>query len=224
MDRLYPSEFREIGGLQEVNRLFFHPIGMALVTHINISGEEEFEIIDVWGERGRELKIEDINRRHMDNALHFKERFLSRIQSRIQQVGDPIQRLEGIDDRYTIEDNIYGLGWYTSGNTVVKPEDQDVPECEKRSKYLERKYEGLIGLLTTDVTLNLKFKIVDVVQSRELQEVLFKLNFGWAFVDKPQELRNLESNYIILTDGKLHTISTESDFNVMSQQEYTLPR
>lgn len=36
------KEFRELGFLQEANRMFFHPLGLALSIQINEDGSEEF--------------------------------------------------------------------------------------------------------------------------------------------------------------------------------------
>lgn len=43
------KEFRKEGYLQEVNRLFFHPIGMALSVAVEENGEESFA--EIWDYR-----------------------------------------------------------------------------------------------------------------------------------------------------------------------------
>lgn len=40
--RMTPKEFRAQGYLQELNRLFLHPLGLALETVINEDGSEQF--------------------------------------------------------------------------------------------------------------------------------------------------------------------------------------
>jgi hypothetical protein len=44
--KLTPKEFRELGYLQELNRLFLHPLGLALEVTINPDGTEFFS--GVW--------------------------------------------------------------------------------------------------------------------------------------------------------------------------------
>jgi len=43
------KEFREKGYLQEANRLFFHPLGLALVVSVEKDGSEQLSYI--WDER-----------------------------------------------------------------------------------------------------------------------------------------------------------------------------
>lgn len=43
------TEFRELGFLQEVNRLFFHPLGLALETTVEEDGKEH--ISGLWDYR-----------------------------------------------------------------------------------------------------------------------------------------------------------------------------
>ncbi len=44
-----PKEFRELGFLQEANRLFFHPLGLAMEVVVHEDGTEEFG--GVWDYR-----------------------------------------------------------------------------------------------------------------------------------------------------------------------------
>lgn len=224
MDKMTPGEFRSNGYLQEMNRLFLNPIGLALVTEVDRMGEEVFgDIVDMTGSRDEELKFENFDVTHYENAKAVKAHFLGRIARRKELVGSVIQRIISVDDEYTIEDRNYGIGWYSSGDTDVLPEDVPLCVCGEREKYITRKYDTLIKLLSADQSIGLKFKVVDAEQSRELQEVLFRFNIGWAFVEKTQILRNLEAPYLIVDKGLLHVVSTESDFNVTSQSEYVLP-
>lgn len=43
------KEFREIGLLQEINRLFLHPLGLALSVEVDENGNEELR--DIWDYR-----------------------------------------------------------------------------------------------------------------------------------------------------------------------------
>jgi len=225
MDRMTPGEFRSNGFLQELNRLFLNPLGLAQVIEVDRMGNEVFgDIVDISGSREEELKFDSFDISHFENAKAVKERFLSRINQRKEIVGSVIQRIIDVDDEYTIEDKNYGIGWYTSGDTDVLPEDVPLCSCGERNKYLTRKYDNLIKLLNADQSIGLKFKLTDAEQSRELQEVLFGFNIGWAFVEKTQILRNLEAPYLIVDNGLIHVISTENDFNVTSQSGYDLPK
>jgi hypothetical protein len=47
--RMTPKEFRELGYLQELNRQFLHPLGLALETVIDTAGAETFG--QVWDSR-----------------------------------------------------------------------------------------------------------------------------------------------------------------------------
>ena len=47
--RISAKEFREKGYLQEANRLFFHPLGLALEVIIDENGDEKFG--GVWDSR-----------------------------------------------------------------------------------------------------------------------------------------------------------------------------
>ena len=47
--RMSVKEFREKGYLQEANRLFFHPLGLALEVIVDENGEEQFG--GVWDSR-----------------------------------------------------------------------------------------------------------------------------------------------------------------------------
>ena len=83
------KEFRDFGYLQEVNRRFFHPLGLALV--MDCEGEDD---------RQAQLAIQDF--RHLNEGHQFPESLIS------------IQKAERIEDememrmRYRIKD----LGWY----------------------------------------------------------------------------------------------------------------
>lgn len=51
---LHPTDFRDLGLLQEVNRLFFHPRGLALEVHADEEGRGSmapFMVVGVWDDR-----------------------------------------------------------------------------------------------------------------------------------------------------------------------------
>jgi len=45
------NEFRKLGFLQEANRQFFHPLGLALSVNLNEITGDEIEIGDIWDSR-----------------------------------------------------------------------------------------------------------------------------------------------------------------------------
>ena len=49
LKRMSAKEFRELGYLQELNRQFLHPLGLALMISIDDAGNEKFS--DVWDAR-----------------------------------------------------------------------------------------------------------------------------------------------------------------------------
>ena len=60
------KEFRELGFLQEVNRLFLHPRGLALEVAVGDDGEMRFG--EVWDcrESGIEFHPDDVNHGMVD--------------------------------------------------------------------------------------------------------------------------------------------------------------
>ena len=78
MDQTIIKEFREKGYLQEANRKFFHPLGLALEIKINENGIEELG--GIWDYRDDEegifynIKESSIERK---TAFLEKEKFIS---------------------------------------------------------------------------------------------------------------------------------------------------
>jgi hypothetical protein len=87
------KEFREQGYLQEVNRTFLHPLGLALEVTINTDGTEY--ISGIWDYRGDDEGIhyglidsdeERINRFH-ENSKHVTEQWSTRADKRFAELG-----------------------------------------------------------------------------------------------------------------------------------------
>jgi hypothetical protein len=69
-----PKEFRELGYLQEVNRRFFHPLGLALSIKIDDNGDEYFSgVIDCRDDD--EGYYFDLNNGDLNRVERFKKRF-----------------------------------------------------------------------------------------------------------------------------------------------------
>lgn len=94
------KEFRESGYLQEVNRRFFHPLGLALYTKLQESGEEV--IGGLWDYReDKEGIYYDISNSEQERKDKFKlnEEFISdqleeRSKARIIELGFNIEPIK----------------------------------------------------------------------------------------------------------------------------------
>lgn len=76
------KEFREKGYLQEANRLFFHPLGLALAVNIDENGEETLG--DVWDYRDDpEGMFFGSNELHVDKINHVADLKTSKIKKRL---------------------------------------------------------------------------------------------------------------------------------------------
>jgi len=94
------EEFREKGYLQELNRRFLHPLGLALSINIDENGVETFG--DIWNYRGDDEGIyydllnsddERINK-FKENAQYIDSEFEKRKQKRIEMFGDIIEPIK----------------------------------------------------------------------------------------------------------------------------------
>lgn len=89
------QEFREKGFLQEANRQFFHPLGLALEVGIDKSGDEF--ISGVWDYRddpeGMSYWMKDIEQAEK-KMKYVQELFDSKAELRTQLFGDPVQSVE----------------------------------------------------------------------------------------------------------------------------------
>lgn len=91
------KEFREKGYLQEVNRQFFHPLGLALVLQVNDNGEEFIK--GIWDRRDDlEGIYYGINESEEARKQAFREKrdfinkeFVKRNKHRIPELGFDIE-------------------------------------------------------------------------------------------------------------------------------------
>lgn len=84
--RINPAEFREIGLLQEVNRLFFHPRGLALEMVVDPDGIEHLG--GVWDYREDPEGMAFADTPNNEAAARVQEMFDSRLEARIKLFGD----------------------------------------------------------------------------------------------------------------------------------------
>jgi hypothetical protein len=84
------KEFREQGYLQEINRLFLHPLGLALEVNLNEDGSEAFgEVWDYRDDPEGMIYGEDII--DLEKALRIRKEELSKQSIRYARFGWIIQ-------------------------------------------------------------------------------------------------------------------------------------
>lgn len=93
IQRIEIKEFREFGYLQEVNRIFFHPLGLALEVTVEEDGTEHLG--GVWDSRlDPEGLIYGEGMIEIDKANRVKEELNKRAPLRLERVGYVIQPVE----------------------------------------------------------------------------------------------------------------------------------
>lgn len=90
-NKMTVKEFREQGYLQELNRLFLHPLGMALEVVLNEDGTERFG--EVWDDRDDDEgiiygELKDIDR---EKALRIHEERITKSTLRRARFGWAVQ-------------------------------------------------------------------------------------------------------------------------------------
>ena len=96
------KEFREKGYLQELNRGFLHPLGLALEVTVNDDGTES--LTGVWDYRDDpdgityDLANSDTDRleRFKRNAVYITDRRQNRYNDRIKHIGSWQEQIPGI--------------------------------------------------------------------------------------------------------------------------------
>lgn len=98
LKRMTVKEFRELGLLQETNRLFLHPMGLALEVIVEGDGEgnETVRFGEIWDEREDPVGI------FYEPGVHTQEKaervlalFQAKQSARIAEFGTHIQQFEG---------------------------------------------------------------------------------------------------------------------------------
>ena len=89
------KEFREQGFLQEANRMFFHPLGLALSIQINEDGTEEFGGIWDYREDPEGITFGEgmINK---EKSERIETLYLEKCEYRNQYLGFEIQPIEEV--------------------------------------------------------------------------------------------------------------------------------
>ncbi len=83
------KEFREAGYLQEVNRQFFHPLGLALVVEIDDDGNESLQGIQDWRKDPDGVSFYNLDLK--PKAVHIQNEWNQRANPRIDLLGYMIQ-------------------------------------------------------------------------------------------------------------------------------------
>lgn len=114
------KEFRELGLLQEINRLFLHPLGLALEILIEDDGKEKLG--NIWDYR------EDPEGMHYASQMVATEEFKKKAEtvSKMQQT--------------KMKERIKSLGYYIQpldNSAEKKPEEMSKEDLVKKCKYLE---------------------------------------------------------------------------------------
>lgn len=87
------KEFRELGYLQELNRLFLHPLGLALEVNTNFDGSESFG--EVWDYRDDpEGMIFGPGMIDADKAKRIVKEYMAKRDVRRDRLGADIQPVE----------------------------------------------------------------------------------------------------------------------------------
>lgn len=99
--RIDIKEFREIGYLQEVNRKFLHPLGLALEVNIADDGTETLG--GIWDYRDDPEGVVYVEGTIDDHEAYAKaervaEQLCKMAESRIQKLGYVVQPIPGVSD------------------------------------------------------------------------------------------------------------------------------
>ena len=96
--KMTAAEFRELGYWQELNRLFLHPLGLALEVVINDDGTESFG--EVWDHRddsvGWFFDESLIDDQFKERAKRIEQEIIKHGQARMEKLGYVIQPYESI--------------------------------------------------------------------------------------------------------------------------------
>ena len=95
MRKMTPKEFRERGYLQEVNRCFLHPLGLALEVVQDADGTERFGEVQVTDDEAGTAFEDAVLQRlsAWENAYRIEQERQARAEARRQELGDVIQPL-----------------------------------------------------------------------------------------------------------------------------------
>ncbi len=97
------AEFRRMGYLQELNRNFLHPLGLALSVEVDDDGNESFGAIWDYRNDPEGLIFDDdlMDDEFVENAIYLAMVFHSRASSRIRKLGYLIQPIKRSEDDHS---------------------------------------------------------------------------------------------------------------------------
>jgi len=151
------KEFRELGFLQEVNRQFFHPLGLALEVIIDSETDEE-TLGGIWDYRddpeGIHYHAHDISRKKINNVE--KER-AKHVGPRIELLGSTVQEPSYISTQLSKELKGFGV------DDIDEETKEDIIEYLKDNLKIDTKYIGRFGISRHEVQLLLDNKVISSV-------------------------------------------------------------
>lgn len=86
------NDFMDLGFLQEVNRLFFHPLGLALEVFVNDEGKA-VQLGKIWDYRDEPegMCFGDLDEEAKIKAINVQNEYKKHLEHRVALFGDPIQ-------------------------------------------------------------------------------------------------------------------------------------
>jgi hypothetical protein len=98
-----PQEFRDEGFLQEVNRQFFHPLGLAMAVYVNDESLDDCFKVSIWDERDdpegwffAEGEIDDVKVQKVDDLKASKWLLRNKL---LGHTGPPLEEpIQGINE------------------------------------------------------------------------------------------------------------------------------
>jgi hypothetical protein len=100
------KEFRKLGYLQEVNRQFFHPLGLALAINIHDTGEETLDSVWDYRDEPEGIFFADLSTvEHERKALNIRVQRQKLVGARINKVGSSVQC---IGHKFEVEEKVKG--------------------------------------------------------------------------------------------------------------------
>jgi hypothetical protein len=133
------NEFRRLGYLQEANRLFFHPLGLALEVQVNDITGKEF-LSGVWDYREDKEGIYFGHLTDQNKTNYVQEQFKSRQVDRFNILGFTIQDQspgDVMNKKIVIKDELDVKPVVKYGEPGVLPDFVEIPAGTKSLEELE---------------------------------------------------------------------------------------
>jgi len=95
IDRIPIKDFRRFGYLQEANRVFFHPLGLALEVVVDSEGEESLG--GVWISHDPEgIIFNALNEADREKARRVRDLWKAKARTRLACLGYVVQPIPGV--------------------------------------------------------------------------------------------------------------------------------